>query len=56
MYCPMTPVMKNKRVGDYIASKPPAFRPMLEKMRVAITAVASGAEEAFSYMIPCYKC
>ncbi len=44
-----------KSVDDYIASKPEAIRPTLERVRAAIRKALPRAAEVISYQIPAYK-
>jgi uncharacterized protein YdhG (YjbR/CyaY superfamily) len=44
-----------KTVDEYIASRPEAVRPSLERVRSAIRKALPGAEEVISYRIPAYK-
>jgi uncharacterized protein YdhG (YjbR/CyaY superfamily) len=42
-------------VGDYIASRPPAVRPTLRRVRAAIRKALPKAVETISYKIPTYR-
>jgi uncharacterized protein YdhG (YjbR/CyaY superfamily) len=42
-------------VGDYIASRPPAVRPALRRVRAAIRKALPRAVETISYRIPTYR-
>jgi uncharacterized protein YdhG (YjbR/CyaY superfamily) len=42
-------------VGDYIASRPPAVRPTLRRVRAAIRKALPKAVETISYRIPTYR-
>jgi uncharacterized protein YdhG (YjbR/CyaY superfamily) len=42
-------------VADYIASQPPAARPVLRKVRAAIRKALPRATEGISYQIPVYR-
>jgi uncharacterized protein YdhG (YjbR/CyaY superfamily) len=42
-------------VSDYIASRPPAVRPTLRRVRTAIRKALPKAAETISYQIPAYK-
>ena len=44
-----------KSVDDYIDSKPPAVRGVLERVRSTIRKAIPKAEEVISYQIPAYK-
>jgi uncharacterized protein YdhG (YjbR/CyaY superfamily) len=44
-----------KSVDQYIASRPEAVRPALERVRAAIRKALPGAEEVISYQIPAYR-
>ena len=42
-------------IDEYIASKPEALRPVLERVRGTIAKALPSAEEAISYQIPAFK-
>ena len=42
-------------IDQYIASKPEALRPVLERVRATIAKALPEAEEAISYQIPAFK-
>lgn len=44
-----------KTIDEYIASKPEALRPVLERVRATIAKALPGAQEAISYQIPAFK-
>ena len=49
------PVAAPKSIDDYIAAAPPDVRPILEKIRLIISAAAPGAQEVISYRMPAFR-
>ncbi len=49
------PAAAPKSIDDYIAAAPPAVQPILEKIRLIISAAAPGAHEVISYRMPAFR-
>jgi uncharacterized protein YdhG (YjbR/CyaY superfamily) len=47
--------MPPKNIDDYIAAAPAEVRPIIEKIRQTIAAVAPDAEEVISYRMPAFR-